>query len=104
MVREFTMRADEKMTGYFAQIVEEMQQRFSISRREAVARVNDAWGNLEFSPYPSLICHEFPEHWAYWIYYLDDINYWEENADHSHWKVRPLPPEDSPAWTLPRET
>jgi len=101
-MKEFVMRADEEMTDFFSQIADEMQQLFAISRAEAVARLNHAWGDIEFDPYPDIVCHELPEHWAYGFYY-GDVPYWDENADRSQWRPTPAPPADSPAWTLPRE-
>ncbi|MFF4653543.1 hypothetical protein [Streptomyces sp. NPDC001380] len=98
---EFVMQADEEMHAFFSEIADEMQRLFPVSRAEAVARINHAWGNTEFDPYPDLVCHESAEYWAYGMYY-GDVPYWDEHADRSAWRVKPLPPEDSPAWTLPR--
>lgn len=96
---EFVMRADAKMMEFFSRIADEMQQRFSISHAEAVARLNEAWGGLDFEPYPDLVCHETPEHWAYQLYY-GDVAYWDADADRSSWQPTPPPPADSPAWTI----
>lgn len=95
---EFTMRADAEMMNFFSDIADELQSLFSIDRAEAVARINHAWGSLGFDPYPDLVCHESPEHWAYGMYY-GDVPYWDEGADRSRWTVRPLPPVDSSGWT-----
>ncbi|MFI9785489.1 hypothetical protein ACIHEI_18620 [Kitasatospora sp. NPDC051984] len=105
---EFLMKADEEMLEFFSEIADVLQT-FGISRAEAVARVNRAWGHRKFGPYPDLMCHEDPEYWAHGLYYdngKDDgglVPYWEENPDRSTWQIVPPPPDDSPAWTLPRE-
>ncbi|MDH6139395.1 hypothetical protein P3T35_001395 [Kitasatospora sp. GP30] len=101
MAGEFMMDADEGMRRFFSQIADEMITLFGIDRAEAVARLNEAWGSLAFDPYPDLVCHESAEYWAYGMYY-GDVPYWDEQADRSEWQVGPLPPADSPAWTLPR--
>ncbi|MFG2820418.1 hypothetical protein ACGFX4_13410 [Kitasatospora sp. NPDC048365] len=107
-MNEFLMVADEEMLKFFSGIADVLQG-FGASRAEAVARVNAAWGHRAFDPYPDLMCHESPEFWAYGLYYDDGKNdgttvpYWEENPDRSGWLVKPPPPADSPAWTLPRE-
>ncbi|GAA1271870.1 hypothetical protein GCM10009665_69990 [Kitasatospora nipponensis] len=96
------MAADEEMQGFFSEIADEMQALFAIDRAEAVARLNQSWGSMEFDPYPDLVCHESAEYWAYGMYY-GDVDFWDEDADRSTWQVRPLPAADSPAWTLPRK-
>jgi hypothetical protein len=98
---EFIMKADEGMQRFFSSIVDEMVTLFGIDRAEAVARLNQSWGSMTFEPYPDLVCHEDAEYWAYGMYY-GDVPYWDDEADRSGWQVRPLPPADSPAWTLPR--
>ncbi|WP_354643002.1 hypothetical protein [Kitasatospora camelliae] len=106
---EFLMEADEGMLGFFSAIADVLQS-FGISRAEAVARVNHAWGDQKFDPYPDLMCHEDAEYWAHGLYYTDGSNdgtvvaYWEEYPDRSTWRITPPPPADSPAWTLPRES
>ncbi|MCC9307272.1 hypothetical protein LN042_09180 [Kitasatospora sp. RB6PN24] len=95
------MEADEEMRSFFSEIADEMVTRCGIDRAEAVARLNESWGPLTFEPYPDLVCHESTEYWAYRLYY-DDVLSWDEQADRSEWEVRPLPPADSPAWTLLR--
>ncbi|WP_354643003.1 hypothetical protein [Kitasatospora camelliae] len=106
---EFRLEADRRMQEYFSDIADELQK-FGISRAEAVARVNAAWEGVEFEPYPDLVCHEDPEYWAHRFYYDNGRNdnrpvpYWDEDADRSSWLIKPPPPADSPAWTLPRES
>ncbi|MCX4749302.1 hypothetical protein OG455_27985 [Kitasatospora sp. NBC_01287] len=101
MADEFLMAADPGMLDFFGQIAAELRALFAIDRAEAVARLNHAWGPLSFAPYPDLVCHESAEYWAYGLYY-GDVPFWDEDADRTGWRVRPLPPDDSPAWTLPR--
>ncbi|WP_328495897.1 hypothetical protein OHS59_26580 [Streptomyces sp. NBC_00414] len=102
------MKLDEGMLGYFREIVDEMVGRFGISRAEAVARLNHRYGGTEIAPYPDLMCHEFPEFWAYGPYYYPDdagrLPTGDASADAgidvTRLRIRPRPPEDSPAWTL----
>lgn len=101
---EFTMRAVPEMQEFLREIADEMVERFGVSRAEAVARINQAWGRQTFDEWPDLITHEDPEHWAYWIYYEGDVPYWEPDADRSQWRVREAPSRDSAAWTLPHES
>lgn len=99
---EFLMQAPPETLDYLREIAEEMQRRFGISRAEAVARINAAYGGETFDEWPDLMCHELPEHWAYGLYY-GDVPYWDENADRSRWQAREAPPRDSLAWTIPPE-
>lgn len=108
MTAEFLMRLDEGMLQYFRYIADEMVSRFGISRAEAVARINAAYEGADIEPYPDLMCHEFPEYWAYGLYYFpDEVGRVpsgdeddDERIDFSELKVRPAPAPDSPAWTL----
>ncbi|WP_285733197.1 hypothetical protein [Kitasatospora phosalacinea] len=99
-------RADAGMSGFLLEMTAVLES-FGISRAEAVARMNRSWGRSEFEPYPDLMCHETPEHWAYGMYYDDGssatVPYWDPDADRSAWTVVPPPPDGDPAWTLPRE-
>lgn len=108
MTEEFLMRLDEGMLAYFRDIADEMVSRFGVSRSEAVARINERYEKAEISPYPDLMCHEFPEYWAYGLYYYPDAagrlpsgdEDEDEDIDFSALKVRPVPAPGSPAWTL----
>ncbi|MGW6060840.1 hypothetical protein [Streptomyces sp. NPDC055189] len=95
------------MLEYFQEIVDEAVARCGISRAEAVARVNERYGDLEISPYPDLMCHEFPEFWAYGLYYKSDAKgrlptgdaEADADIDFATLGRWPAPPRDSPAWT-----
>ncbi|MEU4142249.1 hypothetical protein [Streptomyces parvulus] len=108
MTAEFVMRLDEGMLEYFREIVQEMVARFEISDAEAVARINERYRDAEISAYPDLMCHEFPEFWAYGLYYYPDeagrLPTGDEDVDEafdfSGLKVRPAPAPGSPAWTV----
>ncbi|MFD0305364.1 hypothetical protein [Streptomyces sp. NPDC127119] len=107
---EFHMKLGEGMLGYFREIADEMVGRFGISRAEAVARINERYGGTEIAPYPDLLCHELPEFWAYSPYYYPDdagrLPTGDAGADAdagidvTRLRIRPRPPEGSPAWTL----
>ncbi|WP_405009060.1 hypothetical protein [Kitasatospora sp. NBC_01539] len=96
----FLMHADAETTAYFSEVADALCALFGIPRAEAVARLNAQWGAVEFEPYPDLVCHEEPEHWAYLLYH-GDVPYWEADADRSAWPVLPPPPAGSAAWTAP---
>ncbi|MFH9003767.1 hypothetical protein ACH4E5_11085 [Streptomyces afghaniensis] len=108
MTAEFLIRLDEGMLEYFRDMANEMVSRFGISRAEAVARINDRYQNVDISPYPDLMCHEFPEYWVYGLYYQPDETGrlptgdegCDESFDFSVLKVRPAPEPGSPVWTI----
>jgi hypothetical protein len=108
MTEEFLMHLDDGMLAYFRDIVNEMVSRFDISVAEAVARVNERYQRADISPYPDLMCHEFPEYWAYGLYYFPDgegrlptgDEEDDEDIDFAQLDVRPAPPTDTPFWTL----
>ncbi|WP_324786349.1 hypothetical protein [Streptomyces sp. H51] len=110
MTAEFLMSLDEGMLEYFRAIANGMTSRFGITYAEAVARMNERYQDAEISAYPDLMCHEFPEYWAYGLYYYpDDLGRLPsgdqddgEGIDTSTLGVRPAPPRDSPTWTLRR--
>ncbi|MGP3922656.1 hypothetical protein [Streptomyces sp. 8N616] len=109
MTREFLMRLDEGMLEYFRDMANEMVERFEIPRAEAVARINERYRDSEISPYPDLMCHEFPEFWAYGVYYYPNdkgqLPSGEEGEDFdlSTLQIRPAPPKVSPVWPLREE-
>lgn len=106
MTAEFLMRLDDGMLEYFREIVDQAVTRFGISRAEAVARVNERYGDVEISPYPDLMCHEMPEYWVYGLYLkpLGDgrplpSGDEDEDVDLSDYEILPAPPKGSAAWT-----
>ncbi|QKW22957.1 hypothetical protein HUT16_31225 [Kitasatospora sp. NA04385] len=105
---EFRIDADREMLEFFSAVADVIQG-FGVSRAEAVARVNRAWGGRKIEPYPDLMCHEEPEYWAYGMYYRNPekpcatFPYWDLDADTGGWTVNPPPPAGDPAWTLPSE-
>ncbi|MGY5057613.1 hypothetical protein ACWDFR_26630 [Streptomyces sp. 900105755] len=97
------MELDEGMLEFFRDIAEVLVTRFGISPGEAVARVNAVYEDAEIEPYPDLMCHEFPEFWAYRLYF--ELQEWrtpygDPEGDLSGWNVRPAPPRDSRFWTI----
>jgi hypothetical protein len=100
---EFLMGLDEGMLAYFREMAQEMVARFGISRAEAVARINGAYAEREFAPYPDLICHELPEYWGYGLYFRPNAGRLPDDdpdTDLSVWEVRPAPARGSAAWTV----
>lgn len=109
---EFLIPLDEGMLEYFREMVDVLVEHCGISRAEAVARINERYGQKEMSVLEqNLMTHEFPEFWAYGVYYLPDDEYRlptgdadaDAGIDFEQLPVRPAPPRDSPVWTLPDE-
>ena len=70
------MQTSSHAREFIGRIVDQMVDRFGISRDEAVARVNDAWGHLDHIGDDDLIFHETAEYWARTIYYGKDSHWW----------------------------
>ncbi|SFC27723.1 hypothetical protein [Streptomyces aidingensis] len=103
---EFLMDLDDGMTEFFRDIARYLVKESGMPYAEAVARLNAAFRDATFGPYPDIMCHEGEDYWASGVYYepLPDgreVPWWEPDADRSAWRTRPAPPRDSPAWTLP---
>lgn len=106
---EFLITLDEEMLEYFRDMADVLVERCGISRAEAVARLNERYAGKEMSPLEQgLMGHEFPEFWAYGVYYYPDdkgrLPVGDADADagidFTRLRVRPAPPKDSPFWTL----
>jgi hypothetical protein len=74
---ELKMRMSDKARDYVEEIVHEMLVRFPITRDEAVGRVNQQWGHLDYIGDSDLIFHEEPDDWARTIYYGKDSRWWQ---------------------------
>ncbi|TLS45928.1 hypothetical protein FE633_12280 [Streptomyces montanus] len=109
---EFLTRLDDEMLDYFREMVDVLMERFNVSRAEAVARINERYAGEDISGMnQDFMCHEMPEFWAYHLYFKPtqdarplpsgDPNV---DGDLSEWEIRPLPPKDSPVWTLQDES
>lgn len=110
---EFLIPLDEEMLEYFREMVDVLVEHCGIARAEAVARINERYGQKEMSVLEqNLMTHEFPEFWAYGAYYLPDDQYRlptgdahaDAEIDFAQLPIRPLPPRDSPAWTIKDES
>lgn len=102
---EFVIPLDEEMLAYFREMVGVLVERCGVSRAEAVARINAAYGTQDGV---WIMGHELPEYWAYGAYYSSDHRDRlptgdpdaDADIDFSTLPVRPAPPKDSPFWTL----
>jgi hypothetical protein len=83
---EFTFKTDEKSYAFMQSIVAEMMQQFSISRNEAVGRLNSAWTRMEIKGPDHVIYHEYQKFWANNMYYGTDSFWWLNPPD-----LKPLP-------------
>ncbi|KAJ6001897.1 hypothetical protein N7522_007124 [Penicillium canescens] len=99
-ISEFLPVLDQDLYEFFQEITSEIQK-LGCSRAEAVARINEAWGQVDFET-NDIVYHEEPKFWAYRHYY-EEVLSWDEGADRSNWKVRDAPPPGSASWTLKEE-
>ncbi|MEV2253076.1 hypothetical protein AB0I94_21275 [Streptomyces sp. NPDC050147] len=111
MTHEFLVPLSDTMLEYYRKMADVMVELFAMDRAEAVARINERYARADTEASEHEITgHEFPEFWAYGLYYKHDVNLrlptGDEEADAAidipsleRW---PAPPEDSPAWTLGR--
>ncbi|MFF9807073.1 hypothetical protein ACF1G5_18480 [Streptomyces coeruleorubidus] len=106
---EFVLPLDDEMLAYFREMTDVLVEHIGISRAEAVARINAAYGTREWVALDlDLMGHELPEYWAYAVYYAPDSQHRlpigdptaDADLDFSTHPVRPAPPKDSPFWTL----
>lgn len=79
-------------------IADEMSSAFSIPRPEAVARINEHWGDLDLSSGDDLVLHEDAYYWALWIYFGGAVPDWSPQADRTAWVPRAVPPRGSGHW------
>ncbi|MEU3740556.1 hypothetical protein AB0E78_26270 [Streptomyces sp. NPDC032198] len=107
---EFLTGLDDEMLEYFREMAEVLVDRFGITRAEAVARINERYaGKVIEGMAQDLMGHEMPEFWACGIYFLPDEEGRQpsgdgnEDVDLSAFEIRPAPPKDSAAWTLPSD-
>jgi len=63
-VSEFRMPVSAETLDTLREIVDELVGRFGMTRADGVARVNQAWGDLDLATGPDLLGHEDPEYWA----------------------------------------
>ncbi|MFH9062189.1 hypothetical protein ACH4GM_13345 [Streptomyces coeruleorubidus] len=106
---EFVLPLDDEMLAYFREMTDVLVEHIGISRAEAVARINAAYGTRQWVALDlQLMGHELPEYWAYAVYYAPDSRHRlpigdptaDADIDFSTHPVRPAPPKDSPFWTL----
>jgi hypothetical protein len=65
---EFMMPTSPEALESLHDITDVLVRHYGMSRAEAVARVNQAWGNLDLASGPDLLGHEDPQHWARGLY------------------------------------
>lgn len=99
---DFLMKTSGETLELLNAIVDEMAGRFSISRAEAVARVNQQWQGTDLSGEDEIILHEDEHYWALWIYFGGNVPDWSPGADRSSWTPRPAPQRDSGLWPAER--
>ncbi|MGW7076866.1 hypothetical protein [Streptomyces sp. NPDC054866] len=108
---EFLAPLSDTMLEYYRDMADVMVELFGMPRAEAVARINERYAraDTEASAH-EIMGHEFPEFWAYGLYYKSDsegrVPTGDEEADagidFAALKRWPAPPEGSSAWTLER--
>lgn len=98
-MRTFLMQTSSVTLNFLEEIALKMARSQNISYPEAVARLNEHWSGSDFSDRDEVILHELPSYWAALIYF-EEVEDWTPGADRSTWRVRPLPSQDSPLWTV----
>jgi hypothetical protein len=73
---ELQIGTSEKAHDFIELIIREMLLRFPIARDEAVGRINQAWGHLDYVGDTDLTFHETAQYWAKTIYYGKDSRWW----------------------------
>jgi hypothetical protein len=79
----FEIDAAPEALDYLFEIAAEMSMLFSISRAEAIGRMNQFWGcrvRFRTEMELGLLGHEEPRYWAKQVYYLDDTLWWKDSA------------------------
>ena len=88
---QFEFETDDKSRTFIEDIVKEMMDLFSITRDEAVGRMNRLWRGQSFGGPEEVIFHEDEEYWAKTIYYGKESLWWKNPPD-----LKPLPyPSDA---------
>jgi hypothetical protein len=97
-MNEFLMKTSGESLELLNAIADEMVTLFSISRTEAVARINQQWRGTDLSGEDEIILHEDERYWALSIYYGGSVPDWSPSADRSAWSPQPVPPRGSGLW------
>ncbi|MEU6768958.1 hypothetical protein ABZ916_41395 [Streptomyces sp. NPDC046853] len=108
MTHEFLAPLSDTMLEYYREMVDVMVELFDMPRAEAVARINERYTPADIeTPEHEIMGHEFPEFWAYGLYYKPDAQGRQPTGDKeadaaldfTTLQIWPAPPPDSPAWT-----
>jgi hypothetical protein len=89
---EFTLELSPAAESYCRLIVDDLVRLFSISRHEAIKRVNSYWRGVSFvtGADHQLMTHETTDVWAQHVYYGKQSMWWRPGSN-----PQPLPlPED----------
>ncbi|MFG1605157.1 hypothetical protein [Actinoplanes sp. NPDC049265] len=70
-------RMSDRARRFVGQVVYQMAARFPITQDEAVGRVNQTWGHIDYIGDTDLIFHQSPDEWARDIYYGPDSRWWQ---------------------------
>ncbi|WP_327286286.1 MULTISPECIES: hypothetical protein [unclassified Streptomyces] len=97
---EYLMATSADSLDLLDAIAAEMVELFSITRGEAVARINAQWCGIDLSQENELILHEDGYYWGLSIYFGGEVADWSPTADRSGWTTRPAPPAGSKFWTV----
>ncbi len=74
---DLIFQVDEASLELICDIVQFMMSEFSITRDEAIGRLNRAWAPLGSISEDDLVHHESEKYWAYDIYYGKDSRWWQ---------------------------
>ncbi|MDQ0112540.1 hypothetical protein [Paenibacillus harenae] len=80
----FRFKTTQKSESYCINIVSYMIEEFGINEEEAVGRINNMWGGIDWNDdiesenYDSRY-HELPRDWAYIIYFGHESQWWRRD-------------------------
>ncbi|MCR8630879.1 hypothetical protein [Paenibacillus radicis (ex Xue et al. 2023)] len=77
----FVFKTEDLAKKFCESIVQKMSDSFSISKEEAIGRLNKRWINVECITNDDIIFHETDDFWAYDIYYGHNSRWWARKND-----------------------
>ena len=96
----FKFPMSSEVAELVVEILDELTGRNGLPLREAVARMNAQWGDLDLTSPTDIVLHETGYFWATIMLFEEPIPDWWEGADRSTWARRAAPPVESEWWTV----
>lgn len=96
----FKFSMSSEVAELVVEILDELTKRNGLPLREAVARMNAQWGDLDLTSPTDIVLHETGYFWATIMLFEEPIPHWWEGSDRSGWVQRAVSPVDSGCWTV----